>query len=754
MKKIITSLSALVFLSCVSFQLSAQVLSDSTQTADVFDFSLEELLNLEITVASKKAEKISDAPGSITAYSKKDIEDLGYYTLADLASVTAGYSAPKGLNVSQFETRGQYTSGGFDNNKHLILVDGIPVYNARANMASSEEVLPLLGVQRVEFLRGPGSALYGIGAFNGVVNVISRDLEENGTKIDGSISLGNYDAKKRIMFSAINKSDAGIVKISGGFYSKESTNQLLGDGKDALNGDDLNAGKGDANDPDQMARYQDYSRSIYMNASYQLSTSALRGLKTGVIYQHRSSGLGEWWMDQQNQTYPFTESQFEQFIPYIKYERDVTDKLSVNTYLKKNYSYEKYAGSNGWQASLYWSGAGLSFFKLNVNETEYFGEARYEANDKLSLVGGVNVVSRFGTGAPENYIYYVTKDQGTLYNYSADFSKRTSTYNNYSVFGQAQYKVDFLAGLKITGGARLDLGRVKSADDNKLTNKFDQLSPRIALVQKITEHINFKLMYGKALRAPMIKEVGANEEAKAILERDADPAKNADAVNVPDLNAETIDSYEASVTYNDKVVSAALTVFANNTENALYRGATNTGQPITQNISGDIKANGIEIEASVVPVKNIKLTANYATAVVSLPEVYVGANNVDTIAGGKPFNTPTHKFNGMVTYNVYEPMKASVALVYSHIFNYNVGGYSPWRKSGSNMDDFDGVYANGGQGILDLNVRAEITKNLGVEVQVRNLANVEYRTPAFFGSRALNVPGAGRSILGTVSYKF
>lgn len=709
----------------------------SVEDEMLLELDLDFLLDMEVTVASKSAEKISDAPASITAYSSDDIEKLGYYTLADLASITPGYSAPKGLNVSQFETRGQYTSGGFDNNKHLILVDGIPVYNARANMASSEEVLPLLGFQRVEFLRGPGSALYGIGAFNGVVNVVSKEREENGTDVEGKISLGNYDAKRRVMFNVVNKSDAGIAKVSAGYYSKNSTFQELGDGSN----------------PDALATYNDYSTSIYLNGSFKLTQSALRGLTTGIIYQKRESGLGEWWMDQQNQTYPFTESQFEQVIPYLRYERELSDKLTVNTYLKKNFSYEKYAGSNGWQAALYWSGAGLSFFKYDVNETEYFGELRYKANDKLNVVGGVNVVSRFGTGAPNSYIYYVLKNQGTLYDYSSDFSKRTSTYNTYSVFGQGQYKVDFLEGLNITAGARLDMGRVNAADGGEVTNKYDQISPRVALVQKLTQHINFKAMYGKALRAPMIKEVGGNEEARSILLNDPDPDKIADAVNVPELGAETIDNIEASLLYSNSRVSGSVTGFMNFTNNALYRGQTSGGQAITQNISGTIEARGIEVEVSGIPLATdnhrVKLTANYSTATVDMPEVTV---NADTIAGGRPFNTPTEKFNAIATYSLLAPVKVSFSLIFTHISNYNVGGFSPWRTSGSDSDDFNGIY--GGQSLLDLNIIGEVTENLSLELQVRNITGEEYATPAFFGSRSLNVPGAGRSFLATVGYKF
>ena len=64
-----------------------------------------------------------------------------------------------------------------------------------------------------------------------------------------------------------------------------------------------------------------------MNSSYKLLKGHLKGLSTGTIYMKRSSGLGDWWMDQQNQTYPFTESQFETFIPYVKYDRKLSEKL-------------------------------------------------------------------------------------------------------------------------------------------------------------------------------------------------------------------------------------------------------------------------------------------------------------------------------------------------------------------------------------------------------------------------------------------
>lgn len=735
------SLLGLSSLGLMEAKAQNNVALDNDTTNSLLDMSLEDLINMKVTVASKKAEKISDAPGSITAYSDRDIERLGYYTLADLASITPGYSAIRGLNVQQFETRGQFTSGGFDNNKHVVLIDGIPVYNARANMAPSMEELPLLSAKRVEFLRGPGSALYGISAFNGVINIISKELETNGVKVDSKVSGGNYDMKKRIMLDVEARTDDGVIDITAGYYGKESTNQYLGSGQTK----------------DDLSRYVDYSTAYYMNSSYKLLRGHLKGLSTGTIYMKRSSGLGDWWMDQQNQTYPFTESQFETFIPYVKYDRKLSEKLSINTFLKRNISSEKYIGSNGWQAGLFWSGAGISAFKYSVAETEFKGEASYAASKNLSLVGGVNFLSRYGTGAPESYIYYILKDQGALFNYSADFSSRTSTYNTYSVYGQAQYNVNFLKGLIVTAGARMDMGRVLAAADGKQTNKYDQLSPRIAIVQKVTDAFNVKLMYGKALRAPMIKEVGGNEEAKNILLRSGNADQVADAANVPVLKAETIDNYEAAVTYSKSIVSASVTVFNNTTSNALYRGQTpgvngSKGQAIVQNIDGKITAKGFEIEAQVQPIKNFKIGGNFSSARAVMPDVVVGGGK---ISGGDAFNVPTNKWNAMATYYVYVPVKMSFTLVASTIQSYRVGGFTPWSGDGSSTPgkyDINSLY--GGQTLIDLNMTGEVTPDLSIELQVRNLANTEYITPAFFASRQLNVPGAPRTFLATLAYKF
>ena len=114
------------------------------------------LMAIRVTVASKSEESILDVPANVTVYSAQDIKALGYYTLADLANITAGYSSYTIYGEKVFETRGQ-KAGSFNNNKHLLLIDGIPVSHARANSLRAEEELPLLFARQVEFLRAPAA---------------------------------------------------------------------------------------------------------------------------------------------------------------------------------------------------------------------------------------------------------------------------------------------------------------------------------------------------------------------------------------------------------------------------------------------------------------------------------------------------------------------------------------------------------------------------------------------------------------------
>ena len=693
---------------------SSKYAKDKVNLKVIDPYSLEDLLNMRVMVASKKEEKVSEAPGSVTTYSEKDIEKTGYYTLSDLANITVGYSAFSAIGEKTFETRGQ-KADGFDNNKHLILIDGIPFSHTRANRANSEEDLPLLFARRVEFLKGPGSSLYGISAFYGVMNILSKELSENGTMIESKFSVGNYDFKRRAMFNVVHRTDAGQTKISASYFGKDATEQYLGTGTNINN----------------LSRYNDNVTSIFMNVSHQLMNGLAKGLRVGFMYNRKTGGLGDFWMNQQNQTYGFNELTWEQIVPYLKYERKFGNRITLNSYFKGNMSSEK-AYTGGYQNTFNGGNAGqlgVSLYNVRVIDKEFFGELRYNLAKSINLIGGINIVSRYSTGAPQTYAYFVTNGPGLTFDPDPSYYSSSGTFNFYSAFLQIQQNIKILKGMTITAGARMDQGRVhESKDFKKLNNSYDQLSPRIAIVQRFTNKINLKLMYGSALRAPLIKEVGINEETKVQLISAGRPDLVA---NIPNLKSETIRTIESGLYYSTKIFTVMATVFYNETYNSLGK-APLQGDPsrnIQVNQGGIISAKGIETELVVMPVKNIKLGSNFTTS---------RAVDVFNIPSA---NVPTAKLNVLATYSVFNPINLSVTAIGKWIENFT-------SVHNNNIERYPGFH------VMDMNIMGEVTKNMGLELQIRNILGAEIRTPAFFTKGYLNVPYPGRSYLVTASYKF
>jgi len=697
-----------------------QELNDST----ILDVPLEQLLNIDVTVASKKSETVADAPASITAYTNKDIEKLGYYTLGDLANITAGYSAFKGIGETTFETRGQMQSG-FDNNKHLVLVDGIPFNHARANMAPAEENLPLFFAQRVEFLKGPGSALYGTSAFSGVINIVSKDLEKNGTVVESRFSLGNLDFKRRAMMNVIHRTDEGISKISASYFGKDATRDYLGNGVN----------------PNANSIYYDNSTSLFLNASHKLTTTALKGLAAGLIYSRKTGGLGEFWMFQQNQTYPINEITWEQVVPYVRYERQFTEKLHFNSYIKGNMSTEKaYAGGYQQTINPAYGNLVMSNYNIRVFDKELFGELKYELSEKTNFIAGINGISRNSTGSPESYAIYLFAGPGVTFQPDTLYYPRSSSYNMYSGFVQVQHEIDFLKGLTITAGTRLDEGRVYSAKNGGVTNSFNHISPRIALVQRLTNAFNLKLMYGNAFRAPLIKEVGLNEEARATA---LSSPGTASYINlIPNVKPETISSLEAALIYTHNKITLSGTCFYNETKNAL--GAITVDQlnnaRIFSNLAGTIKSKGFETEAQLIPTKHLMIKANYSYA-----------KAIDQ-QGNQLGNVPTSKLNGYLTYTFTSPVELSITLVGRWLVNYRAGVVHPFISTSGFAQDNSLMP---GYKVFDMNIIGKITNNMNLELQVRNILNSKIITPTgIINSGMLNVPYPGRSFLATVAFKF
>lgn len=166
---------------------------------DLYDLSLEDLMNIEIVSASKKAESSFKSPLSSTVLTRDEIMASGATSIEEALRLVPGM-------LIREETNGNYDvhirgndnlpPGNFsfysENSMSLIMIDGRPVYNY-INGGTLWETLPvsLVDVERIEVVRGPSSALYGPNAVTGAINIITRKPEDKSISVNGSAQVGN-----------------------------------------------------------------------------------------------------------------------------------------------------------------------------------------------------------------------------------------------------------------------------------------------------------------------------------------------------------------------------------------------------------------------------------------------------------------------------------------------------------------------------------------------------------------------------------
>ncbi len=170
----------------------------ASTTSDPFEMSLEQLMDVEITTASTFAQKKRDAPSAVTVITAEDIRDYGYRTLAEVLRSVRGVYITNDRVYDYFGVRGFSRAGDF-NSRVLLLIDGRRVNDVLFDQAyiGTDALIDLEDVTRIEFVPGPGSALYGNNAFFGVINVFTQDGKDiGGARLAGGFGSFGTDRER------------------------------------------------------------------------------------------------------------------------------------------------------------------------------------------------------------------------------------------------------------------------------------------------------------------------------------------------------------------------------------------------------------------------------------------------------------------------------------------------------------------------------------------------------------------------------
>lgn len=429
--------------------------------------ALDSLLAIPISTAAKYAQSASQAPASVTLITAEDIAHYGYHTLEEVFAALRGFYVSNDRNYSYIGARGFGRPTDY-NNRILLLIDG-HVFNENFYGSAStgtELALDLNSVERIEIVRGPGSALYGTGAMLAVVNVITK----SGKTTDGlraAAEAGSFgDRRGELNFG--REFASGVDLAVSGMWMDSDGPDLFYPEYDAP---ETNAGRAVGLDWDRARG--GYVKFSFAGLTLQgFHTSREKGIPTGAF----ETAFGD----------PRAKTLDEQSFVGLKGERHLPHHQSLR--LRGYFDRYKYRGTYPYDQEDYHT------LLFDANDGQWLGgEAQFTWDLRSD--------NRFIAGAEYQkhlQAHYHTWDLET------DIFDEDFPFTVLSFYLEDEYQIT--RDLALTLGWRQDRYAMAKSSAN----------PRGALIFKPRPSSTFKLLYGEAYRTPNMYEIHyeAPNEAK------------------------------------------------------------------------------------------------------------------------------------------------------------------------------------------------------------------------------------------------
>jgi len=192
------ALTAAVLLALFCF--SPGVFAEQAETDELSGLSLGDLLNLDVSVATKTEMTMQEAPSIVSVITGDEIRNMGARNITDVLRTVPGFDITHTIEVPNHTP---HVRGSGELLTIKMMINSHSFRGTDGQMALLFDMLPVRSIRRIEIIRGPGSALYGTGAFFGVVNIITKE----GGDVPSGITLegGSY----------------GTIKPSGEFSYKD-----------------------------------------------------------------------------------------------------------------------------------------------------------------------------------------------------------------------------------------------------------------------------------------------------------------------------------------------------------------------------------------------------------------------------------------------------------------------------------------------------------------------------------------------------
>jgi len=618
---------------------------------DLTELSLEQLMQVEVSSASKYMQRSSDAPSAIQVITREEIQLHGWRTLTEALVNLPGIYANNDRVYDFLGARGFLVPGDY-NTRFLLLIDGQRnndnIYQQA--LTGSEGWLDMSMVERIEYVPGPGSAIYGSNAMFGVINVITRSA-----KMAAQSEAGAHVSQ--LGLSGVNVMTSQTVGETGLLMQYSAERQA---------------------DRDQT--YSDPNGFLLLADGSVSPDGVAHGLDSGNNRRVMMRvDRNEWSFKLVNHRRTVTPSS----APYWTAFDDPSVKiLDEGTQIFASVQHELSASSSVYARLGYtnWSYQGAYPFPADpVTPAPYFqnyddvrgrtvdGEFRYQLKGGThQLLGGLEF-SRDMEAKQSNF--YSDPAVGPTVNINPLIQRS-------SLFIQDEWRID--QSLLLSLGLRMD----------KATGTKPSRSPRLGLIWQPAPAWTAKLLTGRAFRTANAYE-----------------SQFTDGVNYlsnPDLQAETITTTEGVVEWLGKEKTRLqMSVYENKLENLIRQ--VDTGGLVFQYQNGEgIKVRGLEVGLEKTTAADLKLRAS------------ISASRPEDIQGTRPGNSPSWLAKAGVSAPIFNQvgfLAAEVHAIGSRSYTWNATPYQMEKQTVTNATlTFPNVLTKGMQ--LQLRVTNLFDRNI------------------------------------------
>ncbi len=537
-------------------------MASANDSPSYLSLSLEELGQIKISIATGNETPIEDAPAIASVITAEEIGAMGARTLNEaLAAVPGLHLSLSGLNRTDttYSIRGIHNSSF--NPQVLLLIDGTPVTWPSQGGRPTRFSLPASHIKRIEVIRGPGSAIYGADAFSGVINVVSKTVDDIDS-IETGVRLGSFNTQDFWLLGEKIKGDTALVFAVDYQQADGDSSRII---------TDTLGRRGALNTQYELLNLHASLSRHHWHMRWWSWLSSNSGLGAGGAQVLDARGNDDSAIHRMAMAYDslrlIAHWRHQLTLSYSQY------KTQAQLNLCPENTVENYAviGNPGGRA-------GDTQLALT---TIYTGLAQHRW--RLSLGKrwqsiNTNEARNFDLGATSGVLTDVTDSELI---FLPDASRTTQ-------YVSIQDEWDISPSWQWITGLRTD----HYSDFGNTTN------PRMALIWQARPTLTGKLLYGSAFRAPAFSEQFS---------------KNTIALGNPQLQPETIDTYELSLSYHPHFrFHTILNFFSYKASNLIdYVSDSATGGNTAAN-ARDQQGEGIEWEFDWKPHNRWRLNGSYA----------------------------------------------------------------------------------------------------------------------------------------------